>query len=316
MRTIAISVIVFLFIVSPTIAVCPQEVYNYLNVANHTELNDTFTVICDLLNSLNISLNSSQSNLTQYYNNTDSRITSVNDSLFSLDNNTGVSLEQQNVTLMLLVNRTSSLEGRFDSLSTSVNNTLGQYEGRIVDNMNNLNSSIAEGLDNKEEELENIFDEKYKDLKTKFLSKEDYENYSSTLKTDIYNTVQYELRFWDRYATYGFILAVVAVVCIVAVLRFKPFKSQKPILKGFRPELKTVEDMTTKSDLKAKIDAIRGLKLAVVKSDFNQEQKIILLKKIDTNEIWDIDSLKKEMDLIRNEAKLKTVKKGGKDIRG
>ncbi len=221
----------------------------------------------------------------------------VNESLF-----TRIS-QERNHTMKLIQNLNDTL------LSKSVFNIFLENNASDYATKQDLDE-FDEQIQIRKRELTDMWDEKISSLRKSYLSLEDYQNHSSQLKSEIYRMVNRQLSVWDRYAWYIFLSVVMGLGVIIAMLKFKPSIIRKPIIKHMKPEIKTVEDLTSQSELKARIDRMRKLKLMVVTNkELNRKEKITLLKKIDNNEVWDEDTLKAETELLLKSRKLHEGKK-------
>jgi len=232
----------------------------------------------------------------------------MNQSLSSRLDNTSLSLlRERNLTNTQI----NSLNTTVRDLNSSLNSTMDRYPTKeeLSATITLLNISISDKIDNEKidstkEELIDIFDTKWNNIKknyqSDFMTLEDYKNQTDNLKVEIYQMTQGQLSIWDRYAWYIFLSIGGILGTIIAIVRLKPQIMRKPIIKGLRPELKTVEDLTSKSDLRTRIDMMRNLKIKVVNNRIlSKDQKISLLKKIDEGEIWNDSSLLSEITLIK-----------------
>ena len=102
-----------------------------------------------------------------------------------------------------------------------------------------------------------------------------------------------------RDSLYIFLAIAIGFGSLTAILKFKPQLIRKPILKKVPVEKRSIEEITSASDLKKRIDLMRDLKLRVLSDkELSRKQKVKLLKAIDESRVWDAESLKKERELI------------------
>ena len=195
-----------------------------------------------------------------------------------------------------------------EKMEARINWNISELEKKKADkaDLDDLQDNVSKIMERKKEELIDIFDTKVRKLREEFLTLDEYENHSSTLKLEIYRMVENQLSVWDRYALYIFLTVCIGIGTFAFIYKYKPQLLRKPFLKNPKYGVRTIEELTTSSDLKQKIENIRTLKLNVLKNkELTKKQKVQLLQKIDKGEIWDMDTLSREIELMKLEEKIK-----------
>jgi hypothetical protein len=224
------------------------------------------------------------------------------------------SLAEQNSRIDNLLTTTEELKNDTEKLNQSLISSLAKEKEEREKLEARINWNISQKADKEEltlflenvtlevesrkQSLIDIFDEKVRRLRDDFLTMEEYENHSSTLRSEIYHMVERQISVWDRYALYIFLSVCAVSITLIGIVKYKPQLIRKPIIKNYPIEKRSIEEITSKSDLKKQIELIRELKLRVIQDkDLKRKEKIELLKKIDRGKVWDVESLKKEREL-------------------
>ncbi len=243
---------------------------------------DLFESLCEQNSTYNVTQNITQ-NITYEYN--DSMLMNNISLLLNMSEDLEESLDSINDSLKFFWNNTTvatELEHIYDKMTTR----------EVIDEWNDtMVSKRAEVSD----DLEEVFDEKLVYFKDSYVRKEDWNSTVEKMWITIRNIPQ-EGDWYAKMAFWGVIIigGIVLAFHFVKTVRPKSFKKIKIKEKEY-----PIDEETSESDIMRKTERIRNLKFEVVKNkDLSIDEKNGLIKKIDTNEVWDDDSLEKEVELI------------------
>lgn len=260
------------------------------NVTKFNAMYSLFDTICSNIDSVNQSI----PNMTLYYNKTtiDDKFNDTNAKFGGYYNKSESDSRYINSGKLDILVNTTELE----KLEARINTNMTKYV--TADEMQVWNDTFDEKLAGTEQRLTDIFDSKIMKMRKDYATKEDITN--ATM--EMWSVIRSIPNPIDTYNMYIFYLTVAGLVVFTVLYVWKPqmFKAGG-IIKDIKTTKMRVEDVTTESELKKRIEMMRKLKLKIAKlkkPKLTKEQKLQLMQMVNDRVIESEDDLKKEVEIL------------------